>query len=158
MVHEKLYYVLRPIRLSMVKVLPYLDTIGMDFLSTDCMLENPLLNTTESCPCFRIKYPLESISNGTGIPPYMIHSNVILDVHVLRNCTQFEPDFCIENFIMFPLSNGGNRPWICHEMTGESSRMFRYDHFFSMDRMSNIFHKENSWTASWLVILESECW
>lgn len=112
----------------MVTILPWFDEVGMDFLNTDCMLENPLLSDVEKCPCFRIKYPEEFVLNTSVLPQYLTESEV-LGVYVLRNISQFDY-FSIMSFVEFPSLNGGFYPLSCHQVSGVSRGIYRYDDFF----------------------------
>lgn len=146
--HDKLYYVLRPIRLALVTILPYMNQVGLDFLNTDCMLENPLLSGVEGCACFRNKYPKELVLNDSVLPPHILQSE-LLNVYVLRNISQF--DFSIMDFVQFPSLNGGGYPSSCHEIAGINSEIYRYDEFYHEEKMRRLTNKQNSWTFSWLV-------
>ena len=65
MLHEHMYYITRPIRLSMVSILPYFKMVDFDPLHQDCLIENPFLGEDERCPCSSVKYPTEFINNDT---------------------------------------------------------------------------------------------
>lgn len=134
----------------MVSVIPYLDDIGLDFLNTDCMLENPLLSNAEKCICARVKYPLEVNLNYSNLPSYITNSSEVFNVYVLRNVTKFDSKFDIFKFINFASSNGGKYPLACNEIPGQDSAIYKYDEFFMPDKMSSILNKsENSWTFGW---------
>ena len=135
----------------MVTVLPYMDQVGMDFLNTDCMLENPFLGNVEKCTCFRTKYPKEVVLSDSTIPLDAIEHEG-LDVHVLRNASQFPSDLSIMEFVQFPSLNGGNYPLSCYEIHGENTAIYRYDQFYQKDKMTRLLKGKGSWNFSWLVI------
>ena len=147
-IHDKLYYILRPIRLSMVTVLPYLDQVGLNFLNTDCMLENPLFRGVQGCPCFRIKYPKEITINNSVWSNHVAESE-LLDVYVLRNITQFDEDFSLMNFVDFPSQNGGRYPHVCREMSVENSKIYQYDELYHKDKMASLSNDTTSWSFFW---------
>ncbi len=141
----------------MVTIIPYLDAVGMDFLNTDCMFENPLLSSTEKCACFNIKYCKEMFMNSSSLPSEIINfgDHDVLDVYLLRNLTQFQDNFTIDTFIKFPLSNEGIHPLVCHQVIGENLGIHVYDELFNEDMLSNALNNGNAWSFSWLVLLNS---
>lgn len=139
---------LRPVRLALVTILPYLNQVGLDFLNTDCMLENPLLSGVEGCPCFRIKYPRELVLNSSVLPLDIIQSE-LLDVFVLRNVSQLH-NFSIMDFVQFPSLNEGNYPLSCHEMAGVNSQIYSYEEFYHQEKMTKLLKDQKAWAFSWL--------
>ncbi len=135
----------------MVSILPVLDKVNLNFLNTDCMLENPLLSDVERCACFGIKYPVEMELNFSVLPQHLTRAG-IQDVYVLRNATQFDTNLSIMNFVNFPSQSGGY-PLSCHEMSGENIGIFRYEEFFQKETMTRLLKRGDSWSFSWLVIL-----
>lgn len=134
----------------MVTILPYMDQVGMDFLNTDCMLENPFLDNIEKCACFRTKYPKEVVINESTLPLYAIEHEG-LDVHVFKNASQFPSDLSIMEFVEFPSLNGGSYPLSCHEVHGENAAIYRYDQFYQKKKMTQLLKGKTSWSFSWLV-------
>ena len=122
--------------------------MGLDFLNTDCMLENPFLSGVEGCACFRIKYPQELVLNSSVLPPSVTQSG-LLDVYVLRNVSQYPGNFSLEDFTSFPSLNGGMYPVSCHEISGVDSKMYRYDEFYHPQKMTKFLRDKNPWAFSW---------
>ena len=120
----------------------------MDFLDTDCMLENPLLNDTETCPCFKIKHTQEIFLNDSFLPPYVKNVDVF-NILVLRNVTKFTSNFSIETFSNFPSLNNGNFPWACSEMSIEDRGIYKYEEFFDENKMNMLIHNGKTWSFSW---------
>lgn len=136
----------------MVGVIPLLDKVGMDFLNTDCMLENPLLTSQEGCACFRIKYPREEFLNNSHLPPHLTQNDV-LDVYILRNSTQFDADFSLSKFIQFPSKHNGMHPFSCHEISGLDKGMYGSDEFYQEAKMMELLSNGIPWSFSWYVIM-----
>ena len=151
LLHDRLYYILRPVRLAMVSILPVLDKVNLNFLDTDCMLENPLLSDAERCACFGIKYPQEIDLEFSALPQHLSRAG-IQDIYVLRNSTRFDKDLNIMNFVKFR-SEMGDYPLSCHQMSGENIGIFRYDEFFQEEKMTELLTRGDSWSFSWFVIL-----
>ena len=120
----------------------------MDFLNTDCMLENPSLSHPDGCPCFRIKYPKEVTLNDSSLPTYMTEGDV-LDVYVVRNMTKFDPDLTISSFVDFPSAYFGRFPMVCNEIIGPNSELFRYDDFFVEASLKKVLSQDKPWSFSW---------
>lgn len=139
----------------MVRILPVLDKMNLNFLDTDCMLENPLLSDVEGCACFGIKYPQEIDLNFSVLPQHLARAG-IQDIYVLRNSTQFNMDFNIMKFVNFPSQMGGYPP-SCYQMSGENIGIFKYDEFFQEEKMMQLLTRGDSWSFSWLVALFIVC-
>ena len=151
MLHDKLYYILRPVRLAMVKILPVLDKVNLNFLDTDCMLENPLLDDIDQCACFGIKYP-KDVDLGFLALPQQLTRPGIKDVYVLHNSAKFDVDLNIMKLINFP-SEAGGYPLACHEVASENIGLYRYEDLYQEEKMKKLLNRSDSWSFSWLVIL-----
>lgn len=133
----------------MVSILPVLDKVNLDFLNTDCMLENPLLSEAEQCACFGIKYPQEIDLEFSTLPQHLTKPG-IHDVYMLSNTTRYDKDVNIMDFVNFPLQFGGY-PLSCHQISGEDVTIF-YDEFFQREKMVKALAREE-WSFSWLDLL-----
>ena len=148
-IHAKLYYVvLRPLRIIVAAVIPYLAMLHLDFLNTDCLLPNPLRVGLDGCPCFNIKHPVEIVSNHSQIPAYLLEPGV-LDVYVLKNYTLLDTKFSIATLVDFPSLHDGIKPLSCMEMAFEDAPLYVSYEFYDHKKVYKALSSKKSWSFAW---------
>lgn len=148
--HSRVYDVVRPVRFGVIAALPYLQVVGLDVFQ-DCIVENPLLNETQQCPCLRIKQPIELDLNGLVIPDFVLADQN--GVYVLRNGMKLnEVQSIWEQIQNFHVIHGNNPP-ACAEIGQEDQKgpVF-YRQLFDKEQMYNYLLSNESWSFLWYVI------
>ena len=148
MVHNKLHYVTRPLRILISIIIPYLTKVHLDILHMDCLIPNPLISGVDGCPCFYTKYPLEITLNYSELPSHLLNPGNV-DVHILRNCTHLRNDFSIDTLISFPALHNGVKPSSCMDIPGQNSPIYGSYEFFNSQKMHKALRNKQPWSFTW---------
>lgn len=149
--HDKIYSVVRPLRLGLHAVLPYLEYVSLDIFTADCLIENPLLSDEDTCHCFRVKEVTEIELNETHtkIPPSILDLPTY-DVYVVRNATKIGPDLTPNSFGDFLLTRG--IPNVCMEMSSDSHEGLKlFTDFSNKEKIRQYLDTDEPWAYTWWV-------
>ena len=73
-IHTRIYSdIVRPVRLGLLAVGSYLKAAGIDVFH-DCVVENPVLRSTEQCVCMHTKEATEVTLDGSVLP-FSVYEN-----------------------------------------------------------------------------------
>ena len=142
--HTKIYDVVRPMRLGLLLVVPYLKAVGIDIFS-DCVVENSFLNATQQCVCMHTKEATEVDLNGSVLPAFVYENPK--QMYVLRNV--LDSKFSLEQLQDFHMSHGKNPP-ACIEIGSEGQKgpVF-YRQLFDKTQMLEYLTSNESWSFTW---------
>ena len=147
--HDKIFTIVRPMRLGLVTIMPYLKAMGLNVFDSDCLIENPLLNDTETCHCLHIKEVTEIELNETHATiPACILDLPTHNVYIARKAVEIGSDVTLEAFQDFKLTHAV--PKTCLEMTSDSEEGVKFfDEFFDKEKLREYFDTNESWAFTW---------
>ena len=139
----------RSVRFAIIMVAPYLRAIGWNILTSDCLVVNPLVNESMSCPCMYIKESVELQLNETHkTMPRDILSIPNNKVYVLRGAVKGLTNFSLDVFEQY---QDEMFPNMCFEMPedGEIGVQVITDLFNKRKVDQYLDHPEQPWTYCW---------
>ena len=74
--HDKIYSIHRWTRFAFLSLHPHLLTFGID-LTKICLIENPLVNDTQYCPCIGNRLPIDITSSFPSSSSSSSHSSIV---------------------------------------------------------------------------------
>ena len=147
--HTKLYHVARPLRLGILALHPYLIPLGLNPLR-ECIIENPLVNETEHCACYKVTKATELRLSDPVLPDYVLETPQY-NVYVVRKAMQFDRPFSLDVLQDFHKHYGGN-PHICMEIGHENpDGLIFYRHLFDRRQVEQAMQSSKPWTFTWYV-------
>ena len=147
--HDKIFSMMRPIRLGILTVLPFLKAVGLNVFETDCLIENPFLNDIETCHCLHIKEVTEIELNETHTRiPACILDLPTHNVYIARKAVEIGSNLTLEAFQDFKQTHGV--PRTCLEMTSDSEEGVKFfEEFFDKEKLRKYLDVNESWSFTW---------
>ena len=121
--HDKIYTIHRLTRFAFLSLHPHLLTFGID-LTKICLIENPLVNDTQYCPCIGNRLPIH-ITSSSSSSSLSSHSSIV-DAISSDKITIIHNYLVIEEFYGRPtllkyVSNYHQNPSAClHNVMGKT--------------------------------------
>jgi hypothetical protein len=138
--HHHLYSINRITRLAFVAVHPYLLAGGLD-LTRICLMSNPLVNSSMSCPCINYPSPVELDHQTFNMIPNP------LPVHLVRQALPITRDYGIATIIEY-VTNYGHVPSSCLQASlGKNGPKSIED--FTNDNMVEMLMENGQWGFMW---------
>ncbi len=149
--HNQLYYVSRPIRKGIAAIFPVLNMFGLDFINSDCMLQNPFVPEANFCPCLRVNKATELVltENSPTIPNSMLQLPNY-DVRVVRNAVD-TANVTLDAFRDFKQNHPTHRgPKTCLKLTTTvEAGIQKMSDLYNPEVLEEQLDSKDAWAFTW---------
>lgn len=151
--HQDLYYIVRPIRKGLATIAPLLNFFGLNFIESDCLLQNPMVSEANFCPCLRIKGFTELVmTEDSPTIPDSILQLPTYEVLVIRNAVD-TASVTLDAFRDFKRNHPTHRgPKTCLKLTTTTEAgLQKMADLYNPELLEEQLHvdSKDAWAFSW---------